>query len=30
HSLCIKGNVLSSIKALEIIIENIKDYLERM
>ena len=30
HSLCIKGNVLRSIKALEIIIENIKDYLERM
>ena len=30
HSLCIKGNVLKSIKALEIIIENIKDYVERM
>ncbi|HHQ4155686.1 TPA: alpha/beta hydrolase [Clostridium perfringens] len=30
NSLCIKGNVLSSIKALEIIIENIKDYVERM
>ena len=30
HSLCIKGNVLKSIKALEIIIENIKDYLENI
>lgn len=30
HSLCIKGNVLKSIKTLEIIINNIKEYLERI
>lgn len=28
HSLCIKGNVIESIKALEITIENMKQYLE--
>lgn len=30
HSLCIKGKVIESIKALELIIETIKNYLEKI
>lgn len=30
HSLCIKGNVIESIRALEIIINNIKEYIEKI